>query len=84
MASLPCGQFCRDLFDSDLHLTALADLLAFHLLPPEETDIKQLLLEELDVVARAEMLLREMQTLGRKIETGHQVCSDWPPAGYAN
>jgi Lon protease-like protein len=84
LASLPCGQFCRDLFDSDLHLATLADLLAFHLLPAEATDIKQLLLEELDVVARAEMLLKEMQTLGRKIETGHHVCSDWPPAGYAN
>lgn len=84
LASLPSGQFCCDLFDSDLHLAVLADLLAFHLLPSEATDVKQLLLEELDVVTRAGILLKEMQTLGRKIDTIHNVCSDWPPAGYAN
>ena len=82
--TLPWADFCRDLFDSDLPLASLADLLAFHLLPPEATEVKQLMLEELDVAARARTLLKEVQVLGRKLETARKTCAGWPPPGCAN
>ncbi|UCG32536.1 MAG: LON peptidase substrate-binding domain-containing protein [Phycisphaerales bacterium] len=84
LAGLPCGQFCRDLFDSDLHLGALADLLAFHLLPQEQDAVKQIMLEELDMAGRAEVLLKEIQAFGRKLEVASRTTTGWPPVNYAN
>ena len=53
-------------------------------MPPEATEVKQLMLEELDVAARADMLLKEVQVLGRKLETARKTCAGWPPPGCAN
>jgi Lon protease-like protein len=84
LASLPCGRFCRDLFDSDLHLGALVDLLAFHLLPLDQDAVKQIMLEELNAANRAEVLLKEMRAFGRKLEVASRTTNGWPPLNYAN
>lgn len=84
LAGLPCGRFCQDLFDSDLHLGALVDLLAFHLLPLEQDAVKQIMLEELNVATRAQVLLKEIQAFGRKLEVASRTTNGWPPVSYAN
>ena len=81
---LPSSEFCRNLFSSDLSLGELNDLLAFYLLPGDSAEIKQLMLNELNVAERSRMLLKELQNLGRRLERSGNRAEVWPPPSCAN
>lgn len=62
----PHGPQVQQWFESDLSLGELSDLVAFYLLPNSTIEVKQVLMEALDVEARAEVLLRELESLIRR------------------
>jgi Lon protease-like protein len=81
---LPYIRFCRELFESDLPLGELSDLLAFYLLPAEDTEIKQVMLEDLSAVSRSETVLAELHALGKRMQAAARTSAGWPPVGCAN
>lgn len=57
------------LFDEDLGTADLCDLVAHALIPPSEVEVRQRLLETVDVVRRMEHLVDEVRTLAQIINT---------------
>jgi Lon protease-like protein len=74
----------RRMVDSDLPLGHVTDLLAFHLLPSNTMQVKRLMLEQLDVVERARLVLSELQTLEKALERIAARRENWPPRECAN
>lgn len=77
--AVPQADACRDFLKSDLPVSALIDLLAFHLLPDTETDLKQQLLSQSDLARRHELLRTNLTTLGRVLQASRDRWQIWPP-----
>jgi len=65
-------------------LAKIVDKLAAHLLPMEAFEIKQRLLEEPDVLQRAETLVRELKMIQQALETRQNSLEQWPHFGSMN
>ncbi|MFQ6048756.1 MAG: LON peptidase substrate-binding domain-containing protein [Phycisphaerae bacterium] len=70
------------LIDTELSLGQVADLLAYSMV--QEVQVKQQLLEQLDVVRRVEQLLAEIDTLARIVDVTRRYRSRWPPQQVMN
>lgn len=64
---LPDVAECRELLDRDAPLGPLVDRIAAELLPRDAVEIRQHLLEEMDVLRRAGTLLTELHVLHQKL-----------------
>ena len=81
---LPDVRRYRRMVESDLPLGHVTDLLAFHLLPSNTMQVKRLMLEQLDVVERARLVLTELHTLEKALERIATRRENWPPRECAN
>jgi Lon protease-like protein len=75
---------CRALTASEVSLCEVVDRLAGDLLPREDVEIKQQILEEMDVLRRADMLARELHVLYQRLELRHRDYGEWPPPPSSN
>lgn len=82
--SVPQVATCRSWIRDDLPVSALIDLLAFHLVPDTETDLKQQLLSQADLVRRHELLRTNLETLGRVLQAARDRWRTWPPTESEN
>lgn len=83
-SSIPQIYQLRVLATSHAPLEQLVDLMAAALLPADAVEIKQLVLTEPTVLQRAEILLGELQTLGRTLDAQQASHQDWPRVGLLN
>ena len=65
-------------------LDEVVDLVAAHLLPPDAVEIKQLLLEDMNVLRRSEILLSELGAIHRALEARDRSNDEWPRFGSMN
>ncbi|HUW81260.1 MAG TPA: LON peptidase substrate-binding domain-containing protein [Phycisphaerae bacterium] len=72
----------KALLTTHLPLGAVADLVAYAMV--QDVEVKQSLLEQLDVVERVEQLVAEIETLGRLIELTRKARGQWPPPTTQN
>ena len=72
----------KTLLSTDLPLGAVTDLVAYAIV--QDVEVKQSLLEQLDVVERVEQLVAEIETLGRLIELTRKTRGQWPPPTTQN
>lgn len=72
----------KTLLSTGLPLGAVADLVAYAMV--QDVEVKQSLLEQLDVVERVEQLVAEIETLGRLIELTRKTRGQWPPPTTQN
>jgi len=72
----------RTLLSTHLPLGAVTDLVAYAMV--QDVEVKQSLLEQLDVVERVEQLVAEIETLGRLIELTRKTRGQWPPPTTQN
>ncbi len=75
---------CRALVNSEAPLGQIVDTIAAGLLPADAVEIKQRLLEEIDVLQRAQTLLAELRTLRQMVESNQRVQEKWPRFGSMN
>jgi Lon protease-like protein len=78
------ADLCRRWFESDLGLGDLVDLVSFYLLPDDETELKQLLLEKRDLPGRVELLTTAVASLARVLQADRSRRGKWPPPLSAN
>jgi uncharacterized protein len=78
------AQPCRAWVRSDLDLSDLVDLFAFHLLPDSEVELKQLILDQPNLPARVDMLSTNLMALARTIQAHRSRWQSWPPREFAN
>ena len=78
------AQSCRAWVRSDLGVSDLVDLFAFHLLPDSEVELKQLILDQPDLPARVDMLTNNLMALARTIQVARSRWQSWPPREFAN
>jgi ATP-dependent Lon protease len=71
------------LFEQDIPIENLCDLVAHALVPASELDVRQRFLETVDVVSRMEHLVDEVGTLGQVINTARRRCTPGEP-GISN
>lgn len=74
----------RPMLGSALPLGPAVDALTCKLVPPEEVEIKQRILEELDVLKRGGVLLDELKMLARSMNTRRCLHDGWPRRESAN
>ena len=72
----------KTLLSTHLPLGAVTDLVAYAIV--QDVEVKQSLLEQLDVVERVEQLVAEIETLGRLIELTRKTRGQWPPPTTQN
>ena len=72
------------LVESSLGLGELADLLAATLLPTSAVEVKQCMLEEMDPLRRAGLLLSELQVLQGLLAMQQKSQDTWPKLGSDN
>ena len=71
------------LIDSEIPAGDLCDLLAHSLIPPSEVEVRQRMLEAVDVFARMEHLVDEVRTLGLMLEVARRR-QTYPYEGRSN
>ena len=81
-ARISVARKLQDLMAMDLTLGEVADLVAYAMV--QEIQVKQDLLEQLDVAQRVEQLLTEIQTLGRIVDLTRRHRAEWPPQQGTN
>ena len=74
----------RVFVDSGASLTKIVDKLGSNLLLPTAVEIKQRLLEEMDVLERARTLLSELRVIQQTLELRQRSVSQWPHVGGLN
>lgn len=74
----------RALLRVDVPVGRAIDVLAFRLVPGEEVEIKQQLLEELDVLRRGEILLEEIRAVRQILLVRQSRRDQWPIGGAMN
>jgi Lon protease-like protein len=84
LRQLPNADRCESLLQSQSPLSDLVDLIAAMLLPADEIEIRQQLLEELEVIARANCLVAHLDTLNEALERQQRQLSQWPRFGSMN
>jgi len=72
----------KTLLSTELPLGAVTDLVAYAIV--QDVEVKQSLLEQLDVVERVEQLVAEIETLGRLIDLTRRTRGQWPPQTTQN
>jgi uncharacterized protein len=75
---------CRSLVSSHAPLSEVIDIIAAGLLPADAVEVKQRLLEEVDVLQRARTLIGELRTLRQMIESHQRSQQKWPRFGSMN
>jgi Lon protease-like protein len=65
-------------------LSTVIDLLTYHLLPREDCELKQRVLEETAVSVRARILLRWLYSLVEAVERSKHTSRPWPPLPSVN
>lgn len=68
----------RLLLQPSVPLGRAVDMLAYRLVPTDEIEIKQRILEELDPFQRGTVLLEELRSLGRVMEAQNRPGGPWP------
>ena len=74
----------RALANSTASLGHIVDTIASELLPGDAVEIRQRLLEEMNVLRRAGTLLGELRTLRRMLEARQHSQNEWPRFGSMN
>ena len=74
----------RAVVNSSASLGQIVDTLASALLPADAVEVKQRMLEEINVLRRAETLVSELGTVHRVLETRQRSQSNWPRFGSMN
>ncbi len=72
----------KTLLSTELPLGAVTDLVAYAMV--QDVEVKQSLLEQLDVVERVEQLVAEIEILGRLIDLTRKTRGQWPPSMSQN
>lgn len=77
-------QRARNLIEGELPLGELVDRIASALLPTEMVELKQQLLEEMNPVRRASVLIHELRTLIQVMAVRQKDLDRWPRLGSMN
>ena len=75
---------CRDVLQRSAPLDELLDFVAAALLPSEAVEIRQRLLEELDLLQRGAILVAELQRLEQLLDRHQRRTEQWPRSGSMN
>lgn len=82
-ASFATAQRCRSVLSGHAPLSDAVDMIAGGLLPAEAIEVRQVLLEETDVLRRASRLVRELNVLRLLLDSQNRQRS-WPNLGSSN
>jgi len=82
--TMPEGERCLEWVASDMPLSDVADLVAFHMLPQDEVELRQSVLRECIVDRRVDALVGHLDTLGRIVEAHRRRYQSWPPEPGTN
>jgi Lon protease-like protein len=74
----------RTVIDSDRPLGNVVDLVASGLLSPNAVEVRQHLLEEMQVIRRARTLIGELKLLAQVLEVRQKGSDEWPRLGSMN
>jgi hypothetical protein len=74
----------RSLFEDPASLDRIVDAVASALLPGDAVEVKQRMLEEMNVLRRAQTLMGELSTMQNMLESRQRSQGEWPRFGSMN
>ena len=74
----------RNLIDKGASLSEIVDKIAYTLLPADSIETQQCILEELNVLERASLLLKELRAIQQTLNLTKRTRENWPHTGSNN